>query len=62
MSLNGDQRRTTQNNIKKVIGSYDDFILTSMSSQNDTTVFIDKTQINEVSNQPYNKSSHLNPK
>ena len=44
VSLNGDQRRTTQNNIKKVIGSYDDFILTSMSSQNDTTVFIDKTQ------------------
>ena len=44
LSLNGDQRRTTQNNIKKVIGSYDDFILTSMSSQNDSTVFIDKTQ------------------
>ena len=44
VSLNGDQRRTTQANIRKVIGSYDDFILTSMSSQNDTTVFIDKTQ------------------
>ena len=44
ISLNGDQRRTTQNNIKKVIGSYDDFILTSMSSQNNSTVFIDKTQ------------------
>ena len=44
LSLNGDQRRTTQNNIKKVIGSYDDFILTSMSSQNNSTVFIDKTQ------------------
>ena len=44
ISLNGDQRRTTQNNIKKVIGSYDDFILTSMSSQNASTVFIDKTQ------------------
>ena len=43
-SLNGDQRRTTQNNIKKVIGNYDDFILTSMSSQNNSTVFIDKTQ------------------
>ena len=44
ISLNGDQRRTTQNNIKKVIVSYDDFILTSMSSQNNSTVFIDKTQ------------------
>ena len=44
ISLNGDQRRTTQNNIKKVIGSYDDFILTSMSSQNNSTVFSDKTQ------------------
>ena len=44
ISLNGDQRRTTQNNIKRVIGSYEDFILTSMSSQNNSTVFIDKTQ------------------
>ena len=44
ISLNGDQRRTTQKNIQKVIGNFDDFILTSMSSQNDSTVFIDKTQ------------------
>ena len=44
VSLNGDQRRTTQNNIKKVIGNFDDFVLTSMSSQNNNTVFIDKTQ------------------
>ena len=44
ISLNGDQRRTTQVNIRKVIGSYEDFILTSMSSQNNSTVFIDKTQ------------------
>ena len=44
ISLNGDQRRTTQKNIQRVIGSYDDFILTSMSSQNNSTVFIDKTQ------------------
>ena len=43
-SLNGDQRRTTQLNIKKVIGDFEDFILTSMSSQNDSTVFINKTQ------------------
>ncbi len=44
ISLNGDQRRTTQVNIRKIIGSYEDFILTSMSSQNNSTVFIDKTQ------------------
>ena len=44
ISLNGDQRRTTQKNIQKVIGNFDDFVLTSMSSQNDSTVFIDKTQ------------------
>jgi DNA repair exonuclease SbcCD ATPase subunit len=44
VSLNGDQRRTTQKNIQRVIGGFDDFILTSMSSQNDSTVFINKTQ------------------
>ena len=44
ISLNGDQRRTTQKNIQKVIGNFDDFNLTSMSSQNNSTVFIDKTQ------------------
>ena len=43
-SLNGDQRRTTQLNIRKVVGDFDDFVLTSMSSQNDSTVFINKTQ------------------
>ncbi len=44
VSMNGDQRRTTDINIKKVIGSYDDFILTSLSSQNNNSVFIEKTQ------------------
>ena len=43
-SLNGDQRRTTQLNIRKVVGDFEDFVLTSMSSQNDSTVFINKTQ------------------
>lgn len=42
--MNGDQRRTTNTNIRKVIGTYEDFILTSMSLQNNFTVFIDKTQ------------------
>ena len=36
-------RRTTQKNIQKVIGSFDEFILTTMSSQNNS-MFIDKTQ------------------
>ena len=42
--MNGDQRRTTDANIRKVIGSYDDFILTSLSSQIKNSVFIEKTQ------------------
>ena len=37
VSLNGDQRRTTQKNIQKVIGSFDEFILTTMSSQNNSS-------------------------
>ena len=44
VSMNGDQRRTTQVNIRKVIGTYDDFILTALSSQTDNSVFIEKTQ------------------
>ena len=44
VSMNGDQRRTTQVNIRKVIGTYDDFILTALSSQTNNSVFIDKTQ------------------
>ena len=43
-SMNGDQRRTTNANIRKVIGTYDDFTLTTLSSQINNTVFIDKTQ------------------
>ncbi len=43
-SLNGDQRRTTNNNIRRILGTYDDFILTTLSSQTNNTVFIDKTQ------------------
>ena len=44
VSLNGDQRRTTNLNIKRVIGTYEDFVLTALSLQNNSTVFIDKTQ------------------
>ena len=42
--MNDEQRRTTDVNIRKYIGTYDDFILTTMSLQNNNTVFIDKTQ------------------
>ena len=44
LSLNGDQRRTTNLSIRKVIGDYNDFILTALSLQTNGTVFIDKTQ------------------
>ena len=44
ISLNGDQRRTTNDSIRNVIGTYEDFVLTTLSLQNNNTVFIDKTQ------------------
>ena len=44
ISMNGDQRRTTNGNIRRILGNYDDFILTTLSSQINNTVFIDKTQ------------------
>ena len=44
VSLNGDQRRTTDVNIRRLIGTYDDFIMTALSLQTNSTVFIDKTQ------------------
>ncbi len=43
-SLNGESRRPTNRNIRNLIGSYEDFILTSLSLQNNFTVFIDKKQ------------------
>ena len=42
--MNGDQRRSTDVNVRKVIGTYDDFIMTALSLQTNSTVFIDKTQ------------------
>ena len=44
ISLNGDQRRSTDANIRKVIGTYEDFVMTSLSLQDNSTVFIDKGQ------------------
>jgi len=43
-SLNGDQRASTNKAIRSVIGAYDDFLLTSFSSQNNNSVFLDKNQ------------------
>lgn len=44
VSLNGDQRDSTTKNIRNYIGSYEDFILTSLSVQNNGTNFIEKPQ------------------
>jgi DNA repair exonuclease SbcCD ATPase subunit len=44
ISLNGDSRYPTNANIRRVIGSYEDFILTSMQLQNNFSVFLDKGQ------------------
>ena len=43
-NLNGDQRDTTNKNIRQYLGSYEDFVLTALSLQNNNTGFIDKTQ------------------
>ena len=43
-SLNGDQRDSTNKSIRQYLGSYEDFVLTALSLQNNNTGFIDKTQ------------------
>lgn len=43
-NLNGEERSETNKNIRKYLGSYDDFILTAFSLQNDSNNFIDKSQ------------------
>jgi DNA repair exonuclease SbcCD ATPase subunit/predicted MPP superfamily phosphohydrolase len=43
-NLNGDQRETTNKSIREYLGSYEDFVLTALSLQNNNTGFIDKTQ------------------
>ena len=45
ISLNGEQRTQTDKNIRGYLGLYNDFVLTSMSVQNNNTGFIDKTQV-----------------
>ena len=44
ISLNGEQRVYTNRNIRGMLGTYEDFALTSLSVQNNNTGFIDKTQ------------------
>jgi DNA repair exonuclease SbcCD ATPase subunit len=42
--LNGEQRDETNKIIREYLGSYDDFVLTALSLQNNNTGFIDKSQ------------------
>lgn len=43
-SLNGEQRDDTNKAIRQYLGSYEDFVLTALSLQNNNTGFIDKSQ------------------
>jgi len=44
ISLNGDQRNSTNKNIRKLIGTYDDFIMTSFSAQGNSSIFLEQNQ------------------
>jgi len=44
LSLNGEQRAGTNAIIRDHVGSYDDFVLTTLSLQNNNAIFIDKSQ------------------
>jgi len=44
VSLNGEQRSGTNAIIRDHVGSYDDFVLTTLSLQNNNAMFIDKSQ------------------
>ena len=43
VSLNGEDRRDTNANIRSYVGTYEDFIMTSMSGQLSNSLFIDKS-------------------
>jgi len=43
-SLNGEQRRDTNSNIEEYLGTFEDFILTTLSLQGNNALFIDKKQ------------------
>jgi len=43
-SLNGEQRKDTNKEIEKYLGTFEDFILTALSLQGNNALFIDKSQ------------------
>jgi DNA repair exonuclease SbcCD ATPase subunit len=43
-SLNGEQRRETNDSIEKYLGKFEDFVLTTLSLQGNNALFIDKSQ------------------
>jgi len=43
-SLNGEQRRDTNSIIQQYMGTYEDFVLTTLSLQGNNALFIDKSQ------------------
>ena len=43
-SLNGEQRRDTNSVIQQYLGTYEDFVLTTLSLQGNNALFIDKSQ------------------
>lgn len=43
LNLNGEDRRDTNANIRNYVGSYEDFVMTALSSQNSNALFIDKS-------------------
>jgi len=44
ISMNGEQRRETNDNIEKYLGKFEDFVLTTLSLQGNNALFIDKSQ------------------
>lgn len=44
ISLNGEQRRDTDRIIQSYVGTYDDFVLTALSLQGNSSNFVEKTQ------------------
>jgi DNA repair exonuclease SbcCD ATPase subunit/DNA repair exonuclease SbcCD nuclease subunit len=43
LNLSGEDRRDTNVNIRSYVGTYEDFIMTALSSQNSNALFIDKS-------------------
>jgi DNA repair exonuclease SbcCD ATPase subunit/DNA repair exonuclease SbcCD nuclease subunit len=43
VSLNGEDRRDTNANIRSYVGTYEDFVMTTLSSQSSNSLFIDKS-------------------